>query len=87
MKKLFIGILLFLGSSAFADCGTCCNSCACGKFVDGAIYSEDTCPQIHCLPDAEVIEVPACPPPAPVVVCPAPKPAPKPAPCGCPSSR
>jgi len=86
MKKLLFVAVLVWGSSAFADCGCNCG-CACGHFVDGALYSEDTCPQIHCLPDAEVIEVEE-PCPAPVVVvpaCPAPKPEPKLS--GCPANR
>ena len=84
MKKLFLGLFVFVSTSLFADCGCNCG-CGCGKFVDGAVYSEDKCPQIHCLPDAEVIEVPACPAPAPVPACPASEP--KEDPCGCPISR
>jgi len=70
MKKLLFATL-FVGLSAFA-CGNC-NSCCSGHFVDGVEYSEDACPSIHCLPDAEVIEVVTPPPP--------------PAPCGCASQR
>jgi len=94
MKKLLIATVLFLGSSLFADCGSSCG-CSCGHFVDGVTYSEDSCPTIHCLPDAEVIEVvepcpapvvvPACPAPVEVPACPAPKPEPELS--GCPADR
>jgi len=86
MRKLLIVTTLLLSSTVFADCECSCG-CECGNFVDGVIYTEDKCPQIEYLPDAEIIEE-AEPCPAPEVVK-TPEPLPSLEPCdeGCGSDR